>query len=110
MQQLTELDKLLSDTPVNGHSEYTLILDGMNEMGSDTQYALVQELETLCRTRKNMRIIITGRTAPKYDVFDGFQHIEVCGITDSERNAALSAFSGISDNKKLMDILKYRCF
>ena len=110
LQQLTELNKLLNDTPVNGHSEYTLLLDGMNEMGSDTQYALVQELETLCRTRKNVRIIITGRTAPKYDVFDGFQHIEVCGITDSERNAALSAFGGISDNKKLMDILKIPMF
>ena len=39
-----------------------------------------------------------------------FYKIEVCGITDSERDAVLYDFSDISGNKSLMDILKIPMF
>ena len=66
-----------------------------NEMTSELQEMLASELEWIGSEWKNVRIIITGRTVSKNAVFDNFQQIEVCGITDSDRDAVLSDFRNI---------------
>ncbi|MGN0574685.1 MAG: NACHT domain-containing protein [Ruminococcus sp.] len=113
LQQLTELGKLLKSTPVNGQPDYTLLLDGLNEMSSDTQRKFVNELELICCEWKNVQIIITGRTIPNYDLFNNFHHIEICGISDSELYSVLSVLpdsSTILFNEKLTEILKNPLF
>lgn len=79
-------------------------------MPSELQEILASELELICTEWKNVQIIITGRTVPKYTVFDNFQQIEVCGITDFERDAVLFDYGEISDNKNLIEILKIPMF
>lgn len=113
LQQLNELNNMLKNNPESCAPEYVLLLDGFNEISPELQEMLTAELEWICREWKNVRIIITGRTVPDYDVFAGFRLVEVCGIPDSERDAALSVlpdFSNISCNKNLMDILKNPMF
>lgn len=110
LQQLTELDWQLKDKPDNWKTGYVLLLDGINEMSSELQGDFVAELSCIVNKWKNVRIIVTGRTVPKYNVFWNFHQVEVCGITDSERDAVLSDFNSISINNNLMDILKIPMF
>lgn len=108
LQQLTELQNVFENNPDNWTPEYTLFLDGLNEMSSDTQLKFVSELDFICQKWKNVRIIITGRNIPDYDLFHKFQSVEICGITDSELNTALSDFPDCSE--KLKKILKKPLF
>lgn len=110
LQQFSRLDKQLKDNLNNWRPRYVLLLDGLNEMSSELQKDFAVELSHIVNEWKNIRIIVTGRIVPKYDVFRDFYKIEVCGITDSERDAVLYDFSDISGNKSLMDILKIPMF
>lgn len=110
LQQFSELERQLKNNPGDWSPRYVLLLDGLNEMPSELQEDLAVELTHIVNEWKNIRIIITGRTVAKYDVFDKFQQIEICGITDSERDAVVSEFNEISGNTELMDILKIPMF
>lgn len=113
LHQLTEFDWQLKDNPDNWKPRYILLLDGLNEMSSELQEDFAAELAHIVNKWKNIRIIITGRTVPQYDVFDEFQQLEVCGISDIDRNSALSIlpdFNVISGKESLMDILKIPMF
>ncbi len=109
LQQLKELNNLLKLTPIIKY-KFELLLDGINELPSESQEQLVDELKYIVSEWKNVRIIITGRTVPMYSGFDGFQQLEICGILDSERDRALSGFAGISANTRLLEILKTPLF
>ena len=110
LQQLNELYKQLKNNPDNWNPRYVLLLDGLNEMPSELQEDFVDELSCIVNSWKNIRIIVTGRNVPEYDVFGNFCQIEVCGITDPERDAALLDFGDISRNTQLMEILKIPMF
>ena len=113
LRQLTELLELLKHNP-NGYTpEYILLLDGMNEISLEKQDALTKELEWICREWQNVRIIITGRSVPNYDIFKNFQKLELCGISDDDRNHLLSKlpnYTQIQANSELMEILKTPLF
>ena len=110
LQQLNELDKQLKNNPNNWNPRCVLLLDGLNEMPSELQEDFADELSCIVNSLKNIRIVVTGRNVPGYDVFKNFFQIEVCGITDSERDEALSSFNDISENIRLMEILKIPMF
>lgn len=113
LRQLTELCKLFKNKPMNCGPQYTLLLDGFNEIPHELQDQFANELEQICREWKNVRIIITGRTVPQYSVIRSFRHIEIMGVTDSERDSALSVLSNYEDiiqNDRLMEILKAPLF
>lgn len=110
LQQMNELDRQLKNNPDNWKPRYVLLLDGLNEMSSELQEDFADELSCIVNDWKNIRIIITGRNVPEYDDFKNFCQIEVCGITDSERDAALPNFSDILGNTQLMEILKIPMF
>lgn len=110
LQQLTELGKLLKSTPVNGQPDYTLLLDGLNEMSVELQRDFMEELEWICHNWRNVRIIITGRTVPVNELFADFKCIEVCGVTDSDLDNALSENGIILSEVKLREILKNPLF
>lgn len=110
LQQFTELKNLLKLTPINGFTKYTLLLDGINELPSESQEQLVDELNYIVREWKNVRIIITGRIVPLYAVFSDFQQLEICGVSDTERDRALSEFADISINTRLLELLKTPLF
>lgn len=109
LQQLAELKSLLKITPINGFTKYTLLLDGINELPSESQEQLVDELNYIVSEWKNVRIIITGRTVPMYAVFENFQQLEICGVSDIERDKALS-IADISVNTRLLELLKTPLF
>lgn len=67
---------MLKITPINISTKYTLLLDGINELPSESQEQLVDELEYIVSEWKNVRIIITGRTVPRYDVFVNWRFAE----------------------------------
>ncbi len=110
MQQLSELVQTLKNNPDNWNPRYVLLLDGLNEMSSELQEDFADELSCIVNDWKNIRIIVTGRNVSEYDVFRDFCQIEVCGIADLERDAALSDFNEISSNENLMEILKIPMF
>lgn len=110
LQQLSELVQTLKNNPDNWNPRYVLLLDGLNEMSSELQEDFADELACIVNSWKNIHIIVTGRNVPGYDVFKNFCQIEVCGITDLERDAALSDFNEISSNENLMEILKIPMF
>lgn len=110
LQQLTELDRQLKDNPDNWKKRYVLLLDGLNEMSSELQGDFVAELTHIVNKWKNVRIIVTGRTIPIYAVFDDFQQLEICGVSDIDRDDALSAFADIPINTKLLELLKIPMF
>ena len=110
LQQLAELKSLLKIVPIDGFAKYTLLLDGLNELPSELQEHLVDELNYIVSEWKNVRIIITGRTVPRYALFSGFQQLEICGISNTERDMALSGFADISINTKLLELLKTPLF
>ncbi len=110
LQQLTELDRQLKDNPDNWKQKYVLLLDGLNEMSSELQGDFVAELTHIVNKWKNVRIIVTGRIVPIYAVFDDFQQLEICGVSDIDRDNALSAFADIPINTKLLELLKIPMF
>lgn len=110
LEQLAELKGLLKMTPIDGFAKYTLLLDGINELPSELQEQLVDELNYIVNEWKNVRIIITGRTVPMYAVFNDFQQLEICGVSDIERDKALSEFADISTNTRLLELLKTPLF
>ena len=87
LRQLHALDNLLSIQPVNGLPNYTLMLDGINEVQPDERSALFDEIERICREWHNVRLIVSGRSIPPAPLFQRFHPIEVCGITDDALNA-----------------------
>lgn len=112
LQQLEELKSLLKLVPIN-IPKYTLLLDGINELPSESQEQLVDELRYIVGEWKNVRIIITGRTVPRYDIFNDFQQLEICGVSENERNSVLSVlpdYNDILQNNELMEILKTPLF
>lgn len=113
LQQLSELEQTLKNNPDNWKPRYVLLLDGLNEMSSELQENFAAELAHIVKKWKNVRIIVTGRTVPIYAVFDEFQQLEVCGISDIDRDSALSIlldFNVISGKENLIDILKIPLF
>lgn len=110
LQRLTELNNLLKSTPVDNIPKYTLLLDGINELPTESQIQLISELDYILNNWINIRIIVTGRTIPNYSIFDEFRHVKVCGITDSQRDEALAEFDDISSNTRLTNLLKAPLF
>ena len=56
LRQLHELEKLLSIQPVNGLPNYTLMLDGINEVQPDERSALLDEIERILNYAKEQGI------------------------------------------------------
>lgn len=110
LQQLSELEQTLKNNPDNWKPRYILLLDGLNEMSSELQGNFAAELAHIVKKWKNIRIIVTGRTVPIYAVFDDFQQLEICGVSDIDRDRALSEFADISENAKLLELLKIPMF
>ena len=74
LQQLNELEKMLCSIPVSKKIS-TILLDGFNEIPTDEQSGFVRELEDIMDKLKNVRIIVSGRTVPQYDVFREFKKL-----------------------------------
>lgn len=113
MRQMALIDRELKADPDNLRPKYILLLDGMNEMPSALHEAFVNELKWIINEWKNVRVIVSGRIVPKYDLFDRFNHIELCGIQDSELRSILSDledFETVINDEKLIEILKMPLF
>ncbi|MDD7185815.1 MAG: hypothetical protein PUH54_09140 [Oscillospiraceae bacterium] len=108
LQQLSELENELKLNISDRFPKYTLMLDGLNEISAEMQAEFLKELYFICSEWKNVRIIISGRTVPDYNFFKSFYRAEICGITDSELNSALSDFPECSETLK--EILKKPLF
>lgn len=102
LRQLTDLNALLQQNPNGFPMQYTLMLDGLNELPVDDQDALIDELARISKEWQNVRLIITGRTVPHHALFHAFQQIQICGIP----NDALSNIP----NAKMKELLKIPLF
>lgn len=113
LKQLTELLQLLRVNNIDLTPQYTLLLDGLNEMPSALQENLVNELERICADWKNVHLIVSGRTVPQYDLFRGFQAVEVLGIPENAQKIALSVlpdYEQILQNNRLTELFKSPLF
>ncbi|MBR1554108.1 MAG: hypothetical protein IJ644_01805 [Oscillospiraceae bacterium] len=113
LSQMTELNHLLKNSGYQNQTKYLLMLDGMNEISSEKQDILTEELRWICQEWQNVQIIITGRSTPFYDVFEDFEKLELCGISEYTRNGLLSElpdYAQIQKNSRLMEVLKTPLF
>ncbi len=113
LKLLTKLLQLLRVNNIDFTPQYTLLLDGLNEMPSALQESLINELERICADWKNVRFIVSGRTVPQYDLFRKFQTVEVLGIPENTRNNALSEipdYDTIIQNSRLTELFKSPLF
>lgn len=113
LKQLTELLQLLIVNNIDFTPQYTLLLDGLNEMSATLQESLVNEIERICADWKNVRLIVSGRTVPQYDLFREFQTVEILGIPENVRNKALSElpdYDKIIQNNRLTELFKSPLF
>ena len=90
LRQMALINRELKADPDNLRPEYILLLDGMNEMPAILHEAFVNELKWIINEWKNVRVIVSGRIFPQYDLFERFKRIELCGIQDSELRSILS--------------------
>ena len=89
------------------------LLDGFNETLPELQECLAEELNWICENLKNVRIVITGRMIPQYEIFEDFSHVEVYGISDETRNQLLSELPNypyLLRNEQLLEILRLPLF
>ena len=110
LRRLEELKNILKRVPVNGVPEYTLLLDGLNEISSELQSEFIAETEYLCKNFNNIQIIISGRTVPAEEIFEGFRCIETIGATDKERDDVLAENPGLKPDQQLLELLKTPLF
>ena len=110
LREIAELLALFRNLPENQIPEYTLLLDGMNEMTPELQDSFAEELETICHQWQNVRIIITSRNLPEYEVFQEFEKLEITGIPEHIRDSLLSDYPETMRNEKLLKILKAPLF
>ena len=110
LRQFAELLNLFRKLPENQIPEYTLLLDGINEMSPGLQDVFAEELEYICNEWHNTRILLSGRIIPHQDIFAIFEKIEITGIPEHFRNELLSEWPEVLRSQKLLDILKTPLF
>lgn len=113
LRQVAELLELFRNTPENHTLKYMFLLDGFNETLPELQECLAEELNWICENLKNVRIIITGRMIPQYEIFEDFSHVKVYGVPNETRNQLLSKLPNYPDllrNEQLLEILRLPLF
>lgn len=110
LQQLSKLHELLTNCPDGWKPRYTVALDGFNEIPTDLQTALLQELEYCLTAWKNVRFLITGRSILQHEIFRSFGKIEVLGITEEGLSKILEQFPNLQINPKMHEILRIPLF
>ena len=106
LQQLSELLKLFQ----NGTPNYTLLLDGMNEISPELQDVFIDELQVICEKWNNVRIVVSGRNYPFQDVFQNFEKFTMEGIPKSVKKIILSDFPQAIEDSHLFKILTIPLF
>lgn len=113
LRKIAVIDCELKADPDNLRPKYVLLLNGMNEMKSELHETFVSELMWIISEWKNVRVIISGRIIPQFDLFDRFKCVKLCGIQDSELRAAISEIESDYDainDEDLLEILKIPTF
>lgn len=80
IKQLVELENLFKSVPFNNEKKYTLLLDGCNEIQEYHKSDFYKELEYILDSWKNVRIIVSGRNVPNYDISYEFTVVKICGV------------------------------
>lgn len=109
ISQLVELERLLTDRSANSEQKYVLLLDGWNETDHKSQEKLTEELRYITDNWHNVRIIVSGRTVPRTDIFNGFEKIQLLGIPDNEV-LALTRNRNILLSIEMLQLLKLPIF
>ena len=84
ISQLVELERLFADKSENAEPKYVLLLDGWNETDSESQKKLAEEIQYIADNWHNSHIVVSGRSAPRFKVFDDFEKIQLLGIPDND--------------------------
>lgn len=93
---LFELDNLFSETTIQNTPQFCLILDGINEISSESYLSALHEIYSIMMHWKNVRLIVSGRsTLPK--ILHEFQIVKLCGVQES-------AYCHLLDNTLHSDI------
>ncbi len=109
LRQLAIIDRELKADPNNIRPKYVFLLDGMNEIHSELHETFVNELAWIISEWKNVRIILSGGTIPKYNLFNGFYKIESLGIQEHEIKAIVSELESEYDminDENLLEVVK----
>ncbi len=110
IEQLSELLQIFQGSPQNGNPEYTILLDGFNEISLLQQDALTNELQMICTKWHNVRVIVSGRNFPFQEVFQDFEKLKIEGIPNSIKQTLLSDFPGAIEDLYLFEILTIPLF
>ncbi len=107
--RITELRQLLNAETVSGEPEFTLMLDGFNELPQEDKRALSEEIGELC-TYRNVRIILTGRNLLPLSLNPLFRTVMLHGITVESLDKALEGFNDTIRDDRLNELLRLPLF
>lgn len=110
LQQLSQLHALLTGCPNGWEPQYTVLLDGFNEISAGLQTMLIQELEYCLTEWRNVRFVITGRNVPHHEIFRNFGKIEILGITEEGISDICKGHPEIPCNPQIIEILRIPLF
>jgi len=109
-KQISELLQIFQSSPQSNHPDYTILLDGFNEISLLQQDALANELQMICEKWHNVRVIISGRNFPFQEVFQDFEKLRIEGIPKTFRQTLLSDFPDAVKDLHLFEILTIPLF
>ena len=109
-KQLSELLKIFQNSPQNNNPDYTILLDGFNEISPLLQDALTNELQMICTKWHNVRVIVSGRNYPFQEVFQDFEKLKIEGIPNSIKQTLLSDFPKAIEDLQFFKILTIPLF
>ena len=113
LKQLSDLLILFQEKSNYSYPEYTILLDGFNEISAEKQDLLAVELHWICEHWKNVRLVVSGRNLTNHDVFFDFDKIKLLGISEKDLNQLLPHFSDypkIQYNQELLELLRTPLF
>ena len=98
LRQLSLLNEALETEPVYNQN-WTLLLDGMDQLSIDLYDSFAQETGHIRNSWKNVRIIIAGRVFPEIKAFSGFEQVSLSGICDDYMHT-------VTADEELYELLK----
>lgn len=98
LRQLSLLNESLETEPVYNQN-WTLLLDGMDQVPIDLFDSFAQETDHVRNSWKNVRIILAGRVFPEIKAFSEFEQVSLSGICDDYLHT-------VSTDEELYELLK----
>ena len=89
LRRLHELETLLMNCLTDHAPQFTILLDGINEIQHSERESFYAEISQIYEKWTNCKIVVSDRTVPMNPVFCKFKHISISGIATAAESDSL---------------------